>query len=124
VDSGSSVRSFVADPDGLNALAFSPDGSLLVTAGLSGNGTLWNARTGDELLTLVGATDALTAAAFQPSGELRVALASRDRSVRIYELGLERLKQRARDLIRRSAGPLTAQNCAAYPTLKPCPGIP
>ncbi|HXK04932.1 MAG TPA: TIR domain-containing protein [Verrucomicrobiae bacterium] len=120
-DSGSNLRSFVADPDGLNALAFSPDGSLLATAGLSGNGALWDARTGDELLTLVGAADALTAAAFQPSGERRVALASRDRSVRIYELDLERLKQRARDLIQRSATPLTAQNCAAYPTLKPCP---
>jgi WD40 repeat protein len=123
-DSGRELRSLVADPDGLNALAFSPDGSLLVTAGASGNATVWNSLTGDELLTLVGAGDALTAAAFQPSSELRVALASRDKSVRIYELDLERLKQRARQLIGLSASPLTPQNCAAYPTLKPCPAIP
>jgi WD40 repeat protein len=122
--SGQELRSFVADADGLNAIAFSPDGALIITAGLSRNAKLWDSESGREILTLVGPEDGLTAVAFAPSKESRVAVASRDNTVRIYELELERLKQRARQLIQLSPSPLTGQNCAAYPAVKPCPGIP
>jgi WD40 repeat protein len=108
----------------LNALAFSPDGALLITAGLSRGAKLWESDSGREILTLLGPEDGLTAAAFAPSKQLRVAVASRDHTVRIYELEIPRLQEQARQLIRRSASALTAQNCAAYPGLKPCPAIP
>jgi WD40 repeat protein len=57
--------------DGEQSAAFSPDGTRIVTVGgQSGahEATVWDARTGAELLTLTGHTNQVLCAAFSPDG--------------------------------------------------------
>jgi WD40 repeat protein len=75
-------------PDGGSGI-FSPDGKWLAALSLStagGNAVkLWNAITGQELLTLAGHTDWLAGLAFSPDGK-RLASTSLDGTVRIWSL--------------------------------------
>ena len=68
---------------------FSPDGKWLASLSLStasGNAVkVWDATTGQELLTLVGHTDWLAGLAFSPDGK-RLASTSLDGTVRIWSL--------------------------------------
>src|SRR5207248_5723435 len=48
--------------------AFSPDGSLIVTASRDKSARIWDAATGKELLVLSGHNDQLSSAAFSPDG--------------------------------------------------------
>ncbi len=67
-------------------MAFSPDGSLLVSASGDHTARLWDTTTGEELQVLAGHTDLVWSAAFSPDGRL-VATASNDGSIRLWELG-------------------------------------
>jgi WD40 repeat protein len=75
-------------PDGGSAI-FSPDGNWLAALSLStasGNAVkLWDANTGQELLTMAGHTDWLAGLAFSPDGK-RLASTSLDGTVRIWSL--------------------------------------
>ena len=75
-------------PEGGNGI-FSPDGKWLAALSLSsasGNAVkLWDANTGQELLTLVGHTTWLAGLAFSPDGT-RLASTSLDGTVRIWSL--------------------------------------
>ena len=75
-------------PDG-SAGIFSPDGKWLAAASLStasGNAVkLWDAATGQELLTMVGHTNWLAGLAFSPDGK-RLASTSLDGTVRVWSL--------------------------------------
>jgi WD40 repeat protein len=74
--------------DGSSAI-FSPDGKRIAAISLStasGNAIkLWDANTGQELLTLAGHTDWLAGLAFSPDGQ-RLASTSLDGTVRIWSL--------------------------------------
>jgi WD40 repeat protein/transcriptional regulator with XRE-family HTH domain len=75
-------------PDGGSGI-FSPDGKWLAAISLStasGNAVkLWDATTGQELLTLTGHTDWLSGLAFSPDGK-RLASTSLDGTVRVWSL--------------------------------------
>jgi WD40 repeat protein len=68
---------------GLTAVAFSPDGARLATAGEDHTVRLWEVGSGNELATLEAHADAVTMVGFSPDGR-RIATASRDRTVRLW----------------------------------------
>jgi WD40 repeat protein len=68
-------------------VAFSPDGSRLLTASWDGTAKLWDAATGQELLPLRtsrGVEEPMTAAAFSPDGR-RLATGSYHGAVKVWE---------------------------------------
>ena len=67
----------------INAVAFSPDSQLVVTASDDETARLWYADTGQELYTLTGHRMAVTLATFSPDGK-RVATASMDGTARVW----------------------------------------
>ncbi len=62
---------------------FSSDGQWLVTASTDGTAAIWNVRSGQRNLLLVGANGGANDAAFSPNGK-EVAVAFADRIARIY----------------------------------------
>ena len=78
-------------PGGLGGtvVAYSPDGTRIVTGGGAPSGfrdvgVVWDARTGAELLDLKGHTDFVTSVAFSPDGT-QIATASMDRTVKVWD---------------------------------------
>ncbi len=66
------------------AVAFSPDGRLVVSAGADGSLRLWNAKTGKELKRLDGHSGRVWAVAFAPDGR-RVASGGFDKTIRLWD---------------------------------------
>jgi WD40 repeat protein/predicted Ser/Thr protein kinase len=66
------------------ALAFSPGGTRVATAGMDRTVRLWNVSTGQEALTLRGHADWVTAVIFSPDGK-RLASGCRDGTVRVWD---------------------------------------
>lgn len=88
------IRAFQGDAEGselvreghecvVRAVAWSPDGSQVVSGGQDGRVFLWRADGGGEPLVFEGHTDRINAVAWSPDGS-RVASASQDRSVRLW----------------------------------------
>jgi WD40 repeat protein/serine/threonine protein kinase len=69
---------------GTSGMAFSPDGRRLGSAGGDDTVRVWDATTGEKLLTLKGHTSRVRAIAFSPDGR-RLASAGRDQTVRIWD---------------------------------------
>jgi dipeptidyl aminopeptidase/acylaminoacyl peptidase len=57
----------------MHALAFGPDGKVLVTGGTGGYLTLWSAEKGQAIRELAHAGENFTALAFSPDGDLLAA---------------------------------------------------
>ena len=83
----------VLGAEGLTGVAFSADGSKLITAALSGTASIWSAETGKLLLTLTGHTDRISSAAFTPDGQMLVT-SSQDKSGRIWDLNKNQILAR------------------------------
>src|SRR5262249_17856589 len=66
----------------VHALAFSPDGKLLASAGKDGQVRVWDPATGKQLLALRGHLKTISGLAFSPDGR-RLASASLDGTVRL-----------------------------------------
>jgi WD40 repeat protein/serine/threonine protein kinase len=73
---------------GVLSVAFSPDGSRIVTGGTTGRGdgvaSVWDARTGAELLELKGHNGFVMGAAFSPDGE-RIITGSTDGTAKVWD---------------------------------------
>src|SRR5262249_46438061 len=65
-------------------VAFSPDGRRLASVSWDKTGKVWDAATGQDLLTLRGHTGSVTDVVFSPDGRL-IATASWDETVRIWD---------------------------------------
>jgi serine/threonine protein kinase/tetratricopeptide (TPR) repeat protein len=70
---------------GVYSVAFSPDGSRLASASYDRTVKVWDARTGQEVLTLQGHADVVWSVSFSPDGS-RLASAGVDNTVRVWDL--------------------------------------
>jgi WD40 repeat protein/serine/threonine protein kinase len=70
--------------DSVINVAFSPDGTRVVTGGQDHTARVWDARTGRPLLELKGHTDTVRSMAFSPDGTWLVT-ASDDRTARVWD---------------------------------------
>jgi WD40 repeat protein/DNA-binding SARP family transcriptional activator len=70
--------------DWVRRVRYSPDGTRLATAGMDGTAKVFDAVTGNEILTLSGHTDSIFGLAYSPDGT-RLATASHDRSVKVWD---------------------------------------
>jgi WD40 repeat protein len=65
-------------------VAFSPDGTVIVTESYDGAARTWEAATGRPLVTFAGHDRAVYGVAFSPDGK-RIATASGDETARVWE---------------------------------------
>ena len=72
------------------AVAYSPDGSRLVTSSVDRSAKLWDGRTGKLLGSLVGHTAAVKSAVFSPDGS-RVVTAGYDHTAKLWDVETSRL---------------------------------
>jgi WD40 repeat protein len=68
--------------------AFSPDGTLVVTASSDKTARVWDAATGKLLTNLLEHQDRVVGAAFSPDGTL-VVTASSDKTARVWDVRLD-----------------------------------
>jgi WD40 repeat protein/class 3 adenylate cyclase len=68
----------------LTSIAFSPDGSRIAAPSIDGTTKMWDAATGQELLTLQGHSDAVWSVAFNADGS-QLVTAGADRTVIVWE---------------------------------------
>jgi WD40 repeat protein/transcriptional regulator with XRE-family HTH domain len=69
---------------GMRSVAFSPDGTHMVTANEDRTATVWDAILGRELFTLYGHTDIVEQADFSPDGT-RIVTVSDDRKIKVWD---------------------------------------
>jgi WD40 repeat protein len=70
---------------GTEALAFSPDGQTLATAGVSQTVRLWQVATGDEVVPAVGHPGPVTTVAVSPDGNLLATCSNFDGAIRLWD---------------------------------------
>jgi WD40 repeat protein/class 3 adenylate cyclase len=106
----------VFTPGGTLRCAYSPDGSMIAGASHDGTTRVWDAETGEEMMTLYGMPDFAYDPSFSPDGK-HLAVAGGQVS-QIYALQLEDLVAIAQSRVTRS---LTELECQEYLHMEACP---
>jgi WD40 repeat protein len=78
------VATLAGHTDQVTAVAFSPDGTRVLTGSGDNTARLWDAATGRAVATLAGHTYAVTAVAFSPDGT-RILTGSDDGAARLWD---------------------------------------
>ncbi|HAA73481.1 MAG TPA: protein kinase, partial [Planctomycetaceae bacterium] len=68
----------------VNSVVFSPDGTRLASGGNDTNVRVWDAATGQQLLTFKGHAKSVYSVSFSPDGT-RLASASWDQTVKVWD---------------------------------------
>jgi WD40 repeat protein len=98
-------------------VAVSPDGTRVATTAEDATTRLWDVRTGQEQLTLVGHQGVVSGVDFSPDGRL-LATASPDGTTALTLLPIDELTTLARERVTRG---LTADECQKYLHVASCP---
>jgi WD40 repeat protein len=85
VETGELIRWFSGHTGVVNSVAFSPDGSRVLTGSGDATAKLWDAQTGQQIRTFAGHTNWVWSVAFSPDG-MRVLTASFDGTARIWDI--------------------------------------
>jgi WD40 repeat protein/tRNA A-37 threonylcarbamoyl transferase component Bud32 len=80
----SSKQTLLGHTDHVSSVAISPDGQRILTGSGDKTAMVWDARTGQELLSLKGHTDGVTSVAFSPDGK-RLLTGSHDRTAKVWD---------------------------------------
>jgi WD40 repeat protein len=86
-DSGTQIRAFIGHTDPIHAVAFSPDGTQILTGAFDETAILWDTATGDELRTFTGHSDGVSSVAFSPDAT-QILTGSWDNTALLFPSGL------------------------------------
>lgn len=86
IQTGKVVRTFSGHTMLVASIAFSPDGSKVLTGGLDRTAELWDASNGTLLRTFSGHKSGISSVAFSPNGT-KVLTGSRDGTARLWPAG-------------------------------------
>ena len=81
---GTAIATLAGHTAGVTAVAFSPDGTRILTGSGDGTARLWDAATGTTVATLAGHTAPVTTVAFSPDGT-HVLTGSGDGTARLWD---------------------------------------
>ena len=87
ITTGRKLVTFIGhgEGEGLNGIAYSPDGKWIATSGNDATIKVWDPETGAEIFTLTGHTGPTFGVAFSPNGQY-LATSSVDRTVKVWKL--------------------------------------
>ena len=116
-ETGDRLFTLSGHSQGINDVAYSPDGTLIATASVDRSAKLWDANTGELVATLLTSPDKITSVAFSRDGNI-LALGSETGAIRFYNTHFDSILALARLRVTRS---LTEQECRIYLYEEKCP---
>jgi WD40 repeat protein len=116
--SGENLLTLTGHTASIISVAFSPDGSTLVTGSHDSTTRIWDATNGQELLALTGHDGWIDTVVFSPDGKLLATGSFEDGTLRVYILDSRGVATLARSRLTRS---FTVEECRKYLHQSTCP---